>query len=173
MKKKKKGFLQEFKAFISRGSVVDMAVGVVVGSAFSKIVTSLVNDMIMPLVGLITKEGFAGLYFTVGKTTGIAAETYTTSNGVVVQAGDSIYPAYFTYGNVIQAVINFLLIALVIFIIIKAINKFHEKTEKIKETLASKEAEEEVVTEQKPAPIPEDIVLLTEIRDILAKQDKK
>ena len=126
---------KEFKEFISRGNVIDLAVGVVMGSAFTAIVNSLVNDIIMPLVGLIV----GGIDFT------------SLSFGI----GD----AAVCYGNFIQAVVNFLIVAFVIFMVVKGINKMHEKLDKKQEESAPEE----------PAAPAEDIVLLTEIRDLLKK----
>ena len=97
------GFIKEFREFISRGNVVDMAVGVIIGGAFTAIVNSLVNDIFNPLLGLIT----GGTDFS------------TLSFGF----GD----AQFMYGSFITAVINFLLVALVLFLVIKAMNKLHLK----------------------------------------------
>ena len=131
--KETKGFVAEFKAFIARGNVLDMAVGIIIGSAFTAIVTSLVNDIIMPIVGaIIGGIDFSGLKVTVGSSA-------------------------INYGLFIQAIINFLLIALTVFIIIKALSKAKRKQ-------AEEPAEEE------PAPTPE-VELLTEIRDILSKRD--
>lgn len=125
-----KGFIKEFKEFISRGNVIDLAVAVVIGGAFTKIVNSLVDDIIMPIIGVIIGGiNFEHLMVTVGT-------------------------AEIKYGMFIQAVVNFLLIAFVIFSIIKAINTFNKKKE---------DAPEE------PAKPSEDIVLLTEIRDLLKK----
>lgn len=125
-----KSFIKEFKEFISRGNVIDLAVAVVIGGAFTKIVNSLVNDIIMPIIGVIIGGiNFEHLMITVGT-------------------------AEIKYGMFIQAVVNFLLIAFVIFSIIKAINTFNKKKE---------DAPEEP---EKPS---EDIVLLTEIRDLLRK----
>ena len=135
--------LKEFKEFISRGNVVDMAVGVVVGGAFTAIVTSLVNDIIMPVIGLIMGGiNFSNLKFVIRPAEGDLAE------------------AAITYGNFIQAVVNFLLVAFVIFMVVRAINKMREK--------ASKKVEEAPAPEEPAAPA-EDIVLLTEIRDLLKK----
>lgn len=126
----KKGFVAEFKEFISRGSVMDLAVGVIIGGAFTAIVTSLVNDIIMPIVGLILGGvDFKSLAF-------------------------KFQDATIAYGNFLQAILNFILIALVIFCIIKAINKM-------------KRAEEQA-PEEAPA-TPEDIELLREIRDALKR----
>lgn len=125
-----KGFIKEFKEFISRGNVIDLAVAVVIGGAFTKIVNSLVDDIIMPIIGVIIGGiNFEHLMITVGT-------------------------AEIKYGMFIQAIVNFLLIALVIFSIIKAINTFNKKKEGAPE---------------EPAQPSEDIVLLTEIRDLLKK----
>ena len=124
---------KEFKEFISKGNVMDMAVGVIIGGAFGKIVTSLVNDVLMPLLGIIT----GGIDFTT----------------LSVKVGD----AELMYGNFIQAIIDFLIIALCIFLMTKAIAKAGEKLKK-------KKAEE--AAEAAPAgPTSEE--LLTEIRDLL------
>lgn len=95
----KKGFIAEFKEFIARGNVMDLAVGVIIGGAFSAITTSLINDLIMPLLGILTGSiSFAELSVQVG-------------------------PAVITYGNFIQAVLNFLVMALVVFCLVKTVNK--------------------------------------------------
>ncbi len=94
---------KEFKAFISRGNVIDMAVGIIIGGAFTAIVTSLVNDILMPLIGVV----IGGVDFT----------------SLAVTVGDSSV----TYGNFLQAILNFLLIALALFFLIKGINALHRK----------------------------------------------
>ncbi len=124
--------LKEFQKFIFRGNVMDLAVAVVIGAAFTAIITSLVNDIIMPLIGLILGGlDFAGLSFTVG-------------NAVIA------------YGKFIQAIVNFLLVALVLFLVIKAINQL----------ATSKEKEAAVAPPLEPS---EEVILLTEIRDLLKK----
>ena len=129
-----KAFVKEFKEFISKGNVMSMAVGIIVGSAFTAIVTSLNQDIITPLLGLILGQiDFTSLAITVG--------------------GASVM-----YGNFIQAVITFLITALTLFFVLKAFNRL---TEKKKEEPAPEE----------PAPIPEDIQLLTQIRDLLQKEN--
>ncbi len=135
--KNPKGLIAEFKTFISRGNVIDLAVGVIIGGAFTSIVNSLVKDIVMPIIGLL----FGGIDFTGLK------YVITPAEGDVAEA--AIY-----YGNFIQSVVNFLLVAFVIFMVVKAINSLHRKKEE-----APKEP---------PAP-PEDIVLLREIRDLLKK----
>ena len=102
-----KNFIKEFKEFISKGNVMDMAVGVIIGGAFTAIVTSLVDDIIMPLISLLT----GGMDF----------------SGLSIALGSGEGAATFNYGAFITAVINFLLIALVIFSVIKAMNKFNKK----------------------------------------------
>ena len=128
-----KKIFNEFKEFISKGNVIDMAVGVVIGSAFSKIVTSLVNDVIMPLVGIV----IGGLDF--------------TSLSIKVKDSEILY------GSFIQNIVDFLIIAACIFTVIKIINKFKKPKKE----------------EPKPVEVPEDIKLLTEIRDLLKKENKK
>lgn len=132
MKEKSKGFFGEFKEFIARGNVMDMAVGVIIGGAFSSITTSLINDIIMPILGIFTSSiSFADL---------------------AVQVGGAVI----TYGNFVQAVLNFLVMALVVFCLVKAMNSFHKK----KEAPAAPAPEPEPSAEEK---------LLTEIRDLLKK----
>lgn len=146
--------MQEFKAFAMKGNVVDMAVGVIIGSAFGKIVTSLVNDIIMPLVGSL-----------------LGNVDFTTLNATLRQAvmdGETVVrPAVvLNYGNFIQTLVDFLIIALSIFCMIKAINRASELTRK-----KAEEAPAEPAPEPVPAPKPDDVVLLEEIRDLL-KKDK-
>lgn len=102
-----KAFIKEFKEFISRGNVMDMAVGVIIGGAFTAIVNSLVNDVVMPLLSLLT----GGFDF----------------SALCIVLGEGEDAATLNYGAFISAVINFILIALVIFFVIKAINKFSRK----------------------------------------------
>lgn len=110
--KKKSGFISEFKEFIMRGNVLDLAVGVIIGGAFQAIVSSLVDDMLMPVIGLILgKIDFSNLAFQVGETDAVIA-----------------------YGKFITAIINFLIMAFVIFIIVKSINKVAEKAAARKKT---------------------------------------
>ena len=110
-------FFKEFKEFITKGNIMDMAVGIVMGTAFVAIVTSLVDDIISPLLGLIVGVNFSELKGTIGDVT-------------------------FTYGNFIMAVINFLLIALVMFLLLKALMKMQQARDKI----TGKVKEEEVTT---------------------------
>ena len=105
MAEKTSGFLAEFKTFIARGNVMDMAVGVIIGGAFSNITNSLINDIVMPVLGIFTSSvSFAELSVNIG-------------------------PAVIAYGNFIQAVLNFLIMAFVVFCLVKALNRFHKKKE--------------------------------------------
>ena len=138
----KKGIVAEFKEFITRGNVMDMAVGIIIGGAFTAIVQSLVNDLLMPVIGAL----FGGLDFSTLK--------------YVIRAADEaagIEEAAIKYGSFIQAIVNFLLIAVVIFLLVKGINKMRRK-------------KEEPAPAPAPAPEPsEEVKLLTEIRDALKK----
>ncbi len=130
-----KKFLREFKKFAMRGNVMDLAVGVIVGGAFSSITTSLINDILMPVIGIFVSEAsFADLTVTVGS-------------------------AVVAYGNFIQAVINFLIMAFVVFCMVKGINRL------------SRKKEEAPPPPPPPAPSQEE-KLLTEIRDLLREQRK-
>ena len=107
-----KKFAKEFKEFIARGNVLDLAIGVIIGGAFGKIVSSLVDDIIMPLIGLVT----GGVDFT-QKYIALDGNTYES----LAKAKEST--AVFAYGNFIQNIVDFLIIAIIIFILIKNINK--------------------------------------------------
>ena len=138
----KKGIVSEFKAFITRGNVMDMAVGIIIGGAFTAIVQSLVNDLLMPVIGAL----FGGIDFSTLK--------------YVIRAADEsagIEEAAIKYGSFIQAIVNFLLIAIVIFLLVRGLNKLRRK-------------KEEPAPEPAPDPEPsEEVKLLTEIRDALKK----
>lgn len=125
--------IKEFRDFIMRGNVIDLAVAVVIGGAFNAIIKSLVDDIIMPFVGVI----LGGLDF----------------SSLAVMVGD----ATIAYGKFIQAIVNFLIIALALFFVIKSINQMQKRLEKPAEPPA-------------PAAPPEDIVLLREIRDALKQR---
>ena len=124
-----KNFWKEFKQFISRGNVVELAVGVIVGSAFSKIVSSLVNDILMPFIGTL----LGGLNFT--------SLTITINNAVI------------SYGNFIQNIVDFLIIAFCVFVFVRLINRLHKDDKK--EEVKPKKSDE--------------VLLLEEIRDLLKK----
>ena len=142
-KKEKKGFFAEFKKFISRGNVVDLAVGIIIGGAFTAIVNSLVNDILMPLISLVKKVRFTDMYVGLIQESVAPLEGITLANGAVISAGEPVYRTYIYYGNFIQQILNFLLIALSLFTIIKIINKVREASEEVKRKLIKEEIEEE------------------------------
>ncbi|HPD88195.1 MAG TPA: large conductance mechanosensitive channel protein MscL [Oscillospiraceae bacterium] len=148
---KTKGFLAEFKEFVTRGNVLDMAVGVIIATAFGKITGSLVNDVLMPFLGwLIGDMDLTRLNLTLVQEV-LDAEGNIVTPGVVIGIG-----------TLLSAVIDFLLVALIVFLMIKAFNKAKEKAEK-------KKAAEQPAAEE-PAPQPsEEVLLLREIRDSLKK----
>ena len=136
-----KKFMEEFKACAMRGNVVDLAVGVVIGGAFGKITTSVVNDIIMPVISILT----GGINFTSWK---------LVLTQAVVEAGEVVTPEIaINFGNLISTVLDFIIIAFAVFCMVKAVNKVYKK----------------------PAPAPKkpdpQIVLLTEIRDLLKEKD--
>ena len=153
----KSTFLQDFKAFAMKGNVVDMAVGVIIGGAFGKIVTSVVNDIIMPPIGLLV----GGVNFTDLKwVMKDAIPEQLNEAGEVIQAAA---PAVtLNYGNFLQQTFDFLIIAFSIFLFVSLIKKMSEK----------KKVEEPAAPAPPPAPSKEE-VLLTEIRDLLKEQTKK
>ena len=135
-----KKFFEEFKAFALKGNVLDMAVGVIIGGAFATITNSLVNDVLMPFIGL-----FIG---------GIDFSTWSFTIPAIFAGAE---PAVINIGLFIQAVVNFLIMAFVIFLIVKAINRLHRK--------------EEAAPPPPPEPSKEEL-LLAEIRDLLKEQNK-
>ena len=154
------GFIADFKKFAVKGNVMDMAVGVVVGSAFSGIVNSFVNDVIMPLVGILT----GGVNFSDQKATLKAA----------VMDGETVVKEAVTlnYGAFIQAIVNFFIIALSVFIVVRILNKAKDKLEekkKAEEAAAAAAAAEEAAKKaaEEAAAHPSAEALLTEIRDLL------
>ncbi|NCO03729.1 MAG: large conductance mechanosensitive channel protein MscL [Alphaproteobacteria bacterium] len=131
----------EFKNFIAKGNVMDMAVGIIIGAAFTAIVNSMVGDMIMPVIGLLTAGiDFSNLFLP------LDGNEYAS-----LKAAEDAGAAVLKYGVFINAVLNFLIVAFVIFMLVKQINR-----------LKAKEAEAPAVT-------PADVKLLTEIRDLLKK----
>ena len=119
-----KKFFSEFKAFALKGNVVDMAVGVIIGGAFGAIVSSLINDIIMPLLGLIIKADFTQWFIPLGEVPEGTAHTAEA----MAEAGVSV----FHYGKFISAIIYFILIALAIFIVVRALRKAEEKAKEAK-----------------------------------------
>lgn len=135
------GMMAEFKEFAMRGSVVDLAVGVVIGAAFGKIVTALVDKVIMPPIGLL----IGGVDF--------SKFAYTLKAASVDAAGKEVPAVVMAYGEFINAILQFVIVAFAIFLVVKAINRMHKQPE---------------AAPAAPPP-PEDVQLLREIRDLLKK----
>ncbi|HBP26128.1 MAG TPA: large conductance mechanosensitive channel protein MscL [Acholeplasmatales bacterium] len=154
-----KKFFKEFGAFISRGNILDLAIGVIMGGTFGKIITSLVKDLLMPLIGLLIGGNFAEMNV-------VLVEAVMDGTVVVTPA------TTLNYGAFIQTIIDFLIIALVIFIIVRAVMKAHQLADKIKAD--RQKAEEQAAVVAAPAvPKPTTEELLMEIRDLLAKPKTK
>ena len=155
--------LQEFKAFAMRGNVIDLAVAVVIGGAFGKIVTSMVNDIVMPPLNLLTAKtgvNFNGLSLKYSQVFGTKIDLqnivngkpeFDANNAPIMVASD---PALLNYGPFLQATLDFMIVAFAIFMMVRLMNKLQKKKEEVPAA---------------PAPTPEDVMLLREIRDSLAK----
>jgi len=139
--------LKEFQEFIAKGNVMDLAVGVIIGGAFGLIVSSLVDDIIMPIVGAI----FGGFDFS-NYFLPLSSNVTATTLAAAREQG-----AVFAYGNFLTVVINFLILAWIIFLMVKAVNTMRRRLERQK-------------AEEPAAPPPADVQLLTEIRDLLARK---
>ena len=148
-KEKVMGMMQEFKAFAVKGNVIDLAVGVIIGAAFGKIVDSIVGDLVMPLVAWIMggKLDFSGMFLVLGKV--------PEGTALTLDALKKAQVPVFAYGNFITILVNFVILAFIIFVMVKQVNRLK------REAPPAPPAE--------PAPTPEDIVLLREIRDSLRK----
>jgi len=137
-------FVSEFRSFIAKGNVIDLAVGIIIGGAFTGIVNSLVNDVVMPVVSVVVGGiDFSNYFFPLN-----SAVTATTLDAAKEQG------AVFAYGKFLTVIINFLILAWIIFLMVKGVNKLRA-------------AEEKKPVDAAPAPPPADIALLSEIRDLL------
>ena len=143
-----KKFFEEFKTFAMRGNVIDLAVGVVIGGAFGKITTSIVNDIIMPLISMLT----GGINFSAWKW--VLKEAVVAADGTVTLPEVAV-----NFGNTIAIVLDFIIIAFAVFCLVKGLNKLHKKKE---EAPAAPPAPPEPSAEEK---------LLTEIRDLLKEKN--
>ena len=147
------GMMQEFKEFAVKGNVIDLAVGVIIGAAFGKIVDSVVADLIMPVVGMVFgKLDFSNLFVVLGEAPAGTAHTLDALR----KAGVPV----FAYGNFVTVAVNFIILAFIIFMMVKQINRFK------RELPAAAPAPAE------PPPTPEEVVLLREIRDSLRGASK-
>nr|WP_298006628.1 large conductance mechanosensitive channel protein MscL [uncultured Flavobacterium sp.] len=146
------GFIQEFKEFAVKGNVMDLAVGVIIGGAFGKIVDSVVKDLVMPLVSaIIGSPDFSNMYVV------LKDPTSSITNGMALADAQAVENAVvFAYGNFITVAINFLLLAFAVFLMVKGINRLKRK--------------EEAVAEPEAPAGPSQEELLAEIRDLLKKQ---
>jgi len=145
------GFMSDFKAFAMRGNVLDLAVGVIIGGAFGKIVTAAVDDIIMPIVGLITGgKKFDDNYVVLST----AHSKITEFTNVTLEDAKKAGASVFAWGHMLQTILDFLIVAFFIFMVVRAVARMHKKTQA--EAMA-------------PAPTPSEN-LLTEIRDLLKKQ---
>ena len=161
-KEKKKGFFGEFKEFITRGNVLDMAVGIIIGGAFTAIITALVNGILTPLLQMIGvgDDGFGALQI-------LLNEAAYNANP------DTVTPIILDFGIVISAIVTFLLTALMLFTIVYTVNHIHAHVEKVKAKRAAEQAAE-APAEPEPAPAPAAPTteeLLAEIRDLLKAQN--
>lgn len=151
---KARGFLQEFQEFAVKGNMIDLAVGVIIGAAFGKIIDSLVKDIIMPIISFILggEVDFTSKFWLLRAPEGYTGpQTYEALN----EAGAVLL----SWGNFITILINFILLAFVVFCLVKAVNSARNR-------VAHQEQAEEAAA---PAPTPEDVALLREIRDLLKK----
>ena len=149
-----KKFFEEFKTFAMRGNVIDMAVGVVIGGAFGKITTSIVNDIILPLISMLT----GGIDFSNWKWVLREAVMEIGTDGIPVE---TVAEVSVKFGNTIAIILDFIIIAFAVFCMVKALNKLHRKEEPAPEPEAEPAP---------PAPTTEE--LLSEIRDLLKAQEK-
>ena len=163
MAKEKRGFFKEFKEFIARGNVLDMAVGIIVGGAFTAIITAIVSGILTPVLQSVGvgEDGFGALQI-------VLREATETTEAVILD-----------FGVVISAIITFLLTAFILFLIVWSINRIRAHAEAIKakrqeaNTEATEEAAEPAAEEPAPAPAPTVEELLAQIRDLLAAQNEK
>jgi len=142
------GMMQEFREFAIKGNVIDLAVGVIIGGAFGKIVDSVVSDLIMPVVGLVFgKLDFSNLFLVLG--------TVPEGTAMTLDALKKAGVPVFAYGNFITVAVNFIILAFIIFMMVKQMNRLRK--------------EAPPAPAPAPAPTPEDVLLLREIRDSLRK----
>lgn len=160
-----KNFVKDFQAFISRGNVIDMAVGVIVGAAFSAIVNSMIKDVVNPILGfLVGSQDFSHLFLVLSKPADYAGPmTYAD----LTKAGATVLG----YGSFLTAVLNFLLLAFVVFCLIRVITQVRKRAEEMLKKEKAQEIAKAAATPPAPPPTPEDIQLLREIRDLLKKKE--
>lgn len=151
-------WLKEFRDFAVKGNAIDLAVGVIIGAAFGGIVKSVTDDLIMPIVGIFGKADFSNLFFPLTEAGRTAWNAAAEAGKPLTLAEAKAHGPIFAYGNFITVGINFLILAFIIFLMVKAINT------------AKKAAERENAAAVAPSSPPADVVLLTEIRDLLRQK---
>jgi len=152
------GFIKEFREFAVKGNVIDMAVGIIIGAAFGKIVSSLVNDVMMPpLLYLISGVDVKDLKVTLADAVPAVAAVPATATTPEIPAQKAIDAVVIRYGNFLNEIITFTIVAFAVFLLVKFINKLKRKEE---------------AAPPPPAAPPADVVLLTEIRDLLQRQGR-
>lgn len=153
------GLIKEFKEFAVRGNVIDMAIGIIIGGAFGLIVKSLIDDVVMPVIGLAGKAEFQNYYIGLTENVREGVDNYASANNgapMPLDEARDLGPVL-AYGNFITIAINFLILAFIVFLMVKVVNQ------------AKKRFEEEKMAEPAKAPAA-DVVLLGEIRDLLKQQ---
>lgn len=152
------GFVKEFREFALKGNVMDMAVGIIIGGAFGIIVKSMIDDVVMPIVGIAWKADFSNMYLPLTSAASEAIKTKAAAESVsaLSLADARTLGPVLAYGNFVTVLINFIILALAIFVMIKAMNSAKKRFEK----------EQAAAPAAPPAP-PADVVVLTEIRDLL------
>lgn len=168
---------EEFKKFISRGNVVDMAIGVMIASAFSAIVNALVNNILMPLVTIAVPQGLDGLVTILNKNEALPTEDTANFVSYWGVTYDADVVNVINWGIFINAIINFIIIAVILFIILKVFTTLNEKRKKFlsrEETLKKVSQNPSVEAQKVEAPKPsEEVLLLREIRDALKSSESK
>ena len=155
------GLMKEFREFALKGNVMDMAVGIIIGGAFGVIVKSMIDDVVMPIVGIAGKADFSNMYIPLTASAGDSIDAAAATKGVAVLplAEARGFGPVLAYGNFITVIINFVILAFAIFMMIKVMNTARKRFEK-----------EQAAEAAAPATPPADVLLLTEIRDLLAKR---
>ena len=156
------GFVKEFREFALKGNVLDLAVGVIIGAAFGKIVNSMIEDLIMPVVGMAGNVDFTNAYISLSEKVRVAAEKAAASGTPFGLADARKAGPVLAYGNFVTIAINFVILAFCIFIVVKLFNTARKKFERQEAAAAAAPAA--------PPPTPEDVILLREIRDSLRQR---
>ncbi len=159
-KEKKPGFFQDFKNFVTKGNILDMAVGMIIGTAFNQIVKSLVDDIIMPFIGrLCNTQDISDLKY-------VLADEVLAADGVTVESAE----VAIRYGNFLSLVLNFFIVALTLFVIIRSAMKFQQKMENLRKKEEDAAAEAAPPAPAEPTVEEKTLAVLGEIKDLLDKK---